>query len=166
MTSWLCRGLVGRKRLPNFKKHDDLMCLSLDLSFPCFDVHGPMVYCLLILFQAGQDAEAASGEENSQGTFEKRHGPRPSRPLPNLCRIFALQKESNIHGSPMDLPWISQYFKLEIRGIVDRSTCESSRCHRTWCQKTSQEPLPCKALNLHTVDCILRFQVQSGFDML
>ena len=107
MTSWLCRGLVGRKRLPNFKKHDDLMCLSLDLSFPCFDVHGPMVYCLLILFQAGQDAEAASGEENSQGTFEKRHGPRPSRPLPNLCRIFALQKESNIHGSPMDLPWIS-----------------------------------------------------------
>jgi hypothetical protein len=95
----------------------------------------------------------------------------------DLCRIFAesLPFKRNptsmdlpwiSHGSPMDLPWISQYFKLEIRGIVDRSTCESSRCHRTWCQKTSQEPLPCKALNLHTVDCILRFQVQSGFDML
>ena len=163
MTSWLCRGLVGRKRLPNFKKHDDLMCLSLDLSFRCFDVHGPMVYCLLILFQAGQDAEAASGEENSQGTFEKRHGPRPSC---HLCRIFAESLPFKRNPTSMDLPWISQYFQLEIRGIVDRSTCESSRCHRTWCQKTSQEPLPCEALNLHTVDCILRFQVRSGFDML
>ena len=115
MTSWLCRGLVGRKRLPNFKKHDDLMCLSLDLSFRCFDVHGPMVYCLLILFQAGQDAEAASGEENSQGTFEKRHGPRPSchlcrifvESLPNLCPSKGIQHPWISHGSPMDLPWIS-----------------------------------------------------------
>ena len=104
MTSWLCRGLVGRKRLPNFKKHDDLMCLSLDLSFRCFDVHGPMVYCLLILFQAGQDAEAASGEENSQGTFEKRHGPRPSC---HLCRIFAESLPFKRNPTSMDLLWIS-----------------------------------------------------------
>ena len=86
--------------------------------------------------------------------------------LPNLCPSKGIQHPWISHGSPMDLPWISQYFQLEIRGIVDRSTCESSRCHRTWCQKTSQEPLPREALNLHTVDCILRFQVRSGFDML